>query len=290
MSPLPSHRRHEHVPSTDSRRLEVAVVSVPPVPSRGPDDLDPTGIRALLGAMPDPGPMPADLVQRIQASIAAEQAARAAGARSDATVVPLHEGRRPPWQRFALVAAAAAVAAVVVPALLVGSPSTWLASLAGSNEGSSTAASIATVAGPSSVGSSAGAGRTGSGSLTPGSVPYAVAGVKIYVSGAAYTTSAFAQQAASFEANRQVPVAPPASKAPDLGRAADVAGLAPCLAALHLDPTAQVKADLATFDGRSAVVIVATSSTAPTTHLAYAVDRGCVTGPAQILAGPVSWH
>lgn len=264
------------------------MVSVPPVPSRGPDDLDPTGIRALLGAMPDPGPMPEDLVQRIQASIAAEQAARAEGAPADGTVVPLHGGRRG-WQRLALVAAAAAVAAVVVPALLVGNPSTWLASLTGSSPGSGSAASMAGVHAQSSVESSAGAARNGSGAVTPGAVP-AVARVTIYVSGAAYTSSSFAQQVATFAANQLVPVAPPASQAPDLGRAADAAGLTPCLTALHLDPKAQVKADLATFDGRSAVVIVATSSTAPTTHLAYAVDRGCVSGPVQILAGPVAWH
>lgn len=40
----------------------------------GPDDIDPTGMRAILSALPDPGPMPADLVDRITASLAAEQA------------------------------------------------------------------------------------------------------------------------------------------------------------------------------------------------------------------------
>ena len=51
------------------------MVSTPPVPP-DPDDLDedPTGIRALLGSLPDPGPMPDDLVARIQASLTAEQA------------------------------------------------------------------------------------------------------------------------------------------------------------------------------------------------------------------------
>ena len=41
---------------------------------RAGEDSDPTGVRALLSALPDPGPMPAELVHRITASLAAEQA------------------------------------------------------------------------------------------------------------------------------------------------------------------------------------------------------------------------
>lgn len=40
----------------------------------GSEDGDPTGIRALLQGLPDPGPMPADLVARIEARLAAERA------------------------------------------------------------------------------------------------------------------------------------------------------------------------------------------------------------------------
>ena len=63
------------------------MVSTPPVPpaDKGAPEHDPTGIRELLSALPDPGPMPADLVSRINASIAAEQSAREGGG----TVVPL---------------------------------------------------------------------------------------------------------------------------------------------------------------------------------------------------------
>ena len=43
-----------------------------------PTELDPTGVRALLAALPDPGPMPEDLVRRIEARIAEEQLLRQA--------------------------------------------------------------------------------------------------------------------------------------------------------------------------------------------------------------------
>ena len=46
-----------------------------PTPS---DDVDPTGVRALLANLPDPGPMPDDLVARIAHSLELEQQRRAA--------------------------------------------------------------------------------------------------------------------------------------------------------------------------------------------------------------------
>ena len=64
----------------------------PPPGTPDPDD-DPTGMRALLSSLPEPGPMPADLVARITASIAAEQQHRA-------VAVPIHPARnhRPVWR------------------------------------------------------------------------------------------------------------------------------------------------------------------------------------------------
>lgn len=38
------------------------------------DDVDPTGVRDLLAALPDPGPMPEDLVRRIEARLEVERA------------------------------------------------------------------------------------------------------------------------------------------------------------------------------------------------------------------------
>ena len=71
-------------------------------------ELDPTGIRHMLSSLPDPGPMPADLVDRINASIAHEESAR--GVRP--VVVPLR--RRSVWPKVAVAAAAVAVVGVGV--------------------------------------------------------------------------------------------------------------------------------------------------------------------------------
>ena len=45
-------------------------------PGNGDEDHDPTGVRALLAALPDPGPMPPELIHRINRSLAAEEGTR----------------------------------------------------------------------------------------------------------------------------------------------------------------------------------------------------------------------
>lgn len=95
---------------------------------------DPTGIRELLASLPEPPPMPADLVQRIEARLATEQAHRDAvgaddesfAARSD-TVVDLaaERSRRRPGRTVALLGVAAAgllVATVAIGELVGGGP------------------------------------------------------------------------------------------------------------------------------------------------------------------------
>jgi hypothetical protein len=47
----------------------------PHTPGAGDENDDPTGVRALLSALPDPGPMPPELIRRISDSLAAEQGA-----------------------------------------------------------------------------------------------------------------------------------------------------------------------------------------------------------------------
>lgn len=96
---------------------------------RNADDVDPTGIRDLLAGLPDPGPMPDDLVRRIEARLEVEQAARQHGAsargRQADPVVDLaaERGRRRPARTLAWLGAAAAglvATAAVVPQLVDG--------------------------------------------------------------------------------------------------------------------------------------------------------------------------
>lgn len=84
---------------------------------RGPEahDADPTGIRDLLASLPDPGPMPEHLVERIGARLAVEQAHRDHGspgglaARSDSVIdLAAERSHRRPGRTVALLGAAAA--------------------------------------------------------------------------------------------------------------------------------------------------------------------------------------
>lgn len=76
-------------------------------------DDDPTGVRDLLSSLPDPGPMPEDLVARIAERLEVEQDLRS-GSRSGhgpvADVVPLTPRPRRPAQLLPWLAGAAAVA------------------------------------------------------------------------------------------------------------------------------------------------------------------------------------
>lgn len=98
-----------------------------------PDDADPTGIRELLAGLPDPGPMPDDLVRRIEARLEIEQTARAQEAphslgRHANRVVDLatERSRRRPGRTLAVLGAVAAglvATTVVAPQLLGGQDS-----------------------------------------------------------------------------------------------------------------------------------------------------------------------
>lgn len=76
---------------------------------------DPTGIRALLSSLPDPGPMPSDLVERIGARLAVEQAHRDQGGADVASLHPdsvldlaAERTSRRPGRALALLGVAAA--------------------------------------------------------------------------------------------------------------------------------------------------------------------------------------
>jgi hypothetical protein len=80
-------------------------------------------------------------------------------------------------------------------------------------------------------------------------------------------------------------VPPLAAESPTIGPIATEVGLRSCLTALTGEPFTAVTADLGSFDGKPAAVVVLTTDAG---HTAYAVQRSCSTGHPARLAGPVS--
>jgi hypothetical protein len=251
------------------------VVSTPPVPPGGSDDLDPTGIRALLSSLPDPGPMPADLVDRINASIAAEQAAR-----QHPSVVPMRT-RRWGWQHVGAVAAAAAVIGLGLPALLTGTgPGDVMASLSGrgsaADSASGSAASLTDR-------SEAGAPATQAVPSADQRAGAAVGAVALGASGTAYTTAALATQARA-RLSTALDSAASAAKPLGAGAADTESGLRACLTALGVQAWVPVHGDVATLDGAPAVVALVGAGTGQTV---YAVSPDCDASHPSVLAGPL---
>lgn len=280
------------------------MVSTPPVPPADSDvpphgatpgrpadtepeiEHDPTGIRALLSALPDPGPMPADLVARISASIAQEQSAREGG-----TVVPLRR-RSWGWQHLGAAAAAAVVLAVGIPALLTGTgPGDVMASLGGSSASDSAAGgSAASVEShEADQGDAAGAPSAPSGTVAPRSQPStpsdlrvrgSVGNVALAATGTAYTTDGLATQATTLATTYAA-----SSAAKDTAVRDGEAGLRACLTALGVQDWLPVRGDIATLDGAPAVIALVERGS---TRTVYAVSPGCDAQHPILLAGPLT--
>jgi hypothetical protein len=250
---------------------------------------DPTGIRALLSALPDPGPMPADLVARINASIAQEQSAR-----EGSSVVPLRR-RSWGWQHLGAAAAAAVVLAVGVPALLTGTgPGDVMAALGGSSSsdsaasGSPASAESKGDAPADSGGAPATAPATPYATVAPRTQPPAatdqrvrgsVGDVTLASTGTAYTTAGLATQALTLVSYGAV------SSAKDLNGVDGQAGLRACLTALGVHSWLPVRGDVATLDRAPAVIAVVQDGT---TQTVYAVGPDCDAEHPSLLAGPLT--
>lgn len=234
-----------------------------------PDDDDATGVRALLSALPEPGPMPAYLAERISASLAAEQSQRAISSGTSVTPLLVGTRRRPGRLLFAIAGAAAAVVMIGV----VGN------NLLTTNQPS---ASSDSAAGAITSGS-----REASGAATQSGKDRAVAGeatspasIQIRLSSIRYTEAEFVTQArvlrdAAFDSIQ--PMAPSPSGVGAIGTAG---GIADCLSAIGAGGAQMVRVDLAFYEGAPAVIIVATTDGIPT---AYAVGRECSRTDAAVL-------
>ncbi|MFM6848001.1 MAG: hypothetical protein ACKOVB_02735 [Terrabacter sp.] len=263
------HPDHEYVDALDQ-------------PDQGPEPrLDPAveaRVTALLAAAPDPGPMPPDVEARISAALAdvarlrvdpgpllearrGEEAAHRAAPSADSNVVAMQaRANRPkPIYLAAAVAAAAAVVAVGASALHVTKRPNGAAIV----------------------------GDTRSSSATPTSGGAANDGLHTQLSTTAYDRGNLATKARALLDRPGQPLRDLAAESPSIGPIGTAIGLEACLEAVGAldaaNPTPDaVSADLATFEGRPAVVVVVTRGGAST---AWAVERSCSTGTPGVLKG-----
>ncbi|MGL4175295.1 MAG: hypothetical protein ACRCSN_04385 [Dermatophilaceae bacterium] len=257
-----------------------------------PVEHDPTGIREILSRLPEPGPMPHDLVARISAALADEADGRGdlrsggAGSSSDlrsttrsnltdpddaAAVLVLP--RRPRWP---VLGAAAAVVAVV-----------GLGGLAVSTMRGGIEASMGMGETP--------AGSTGSGQeLAPpgkpdGRADTGTVDVHLVATGTAYTSAGLADQARRIAALSTS--GPDAQRVPEsagkrhAGAVATAHGALTCAQALGSQPWVSVVVDIATVDGDPAAILVLTDGAGRT--VAYAVARSCTAGAPDVVRGPL---
>ena len=242
-----------------------------------PDD-DPTGVRDLLSSLPQPAPMPDYLVERINASLAAESAQRAAtsstawgtsGTPVTALLAPAR--RRSGRVVFALAGAAAAIAlfAVVGNVLHVNQPATTSAITSGAPDGP--AADRQTLTKPEDK------ALSGSAFSPPVVAPPIV---QIRLSGTRYTRADFVTQARRLGSAVMVTDRLAAAESAVAGTVGTTAGLIDCLNAIGATGSQLVRADLALYEGRPAVIIVATSNGKA---MAFAVGRQCSRADAAVL-------
>lgn len=252
------------------------------------DDTDPTGMRALLRGLPDPGPMPDDLVHRIQASLGdlAEDGGllRGGPAPGETPAPGVSRGTPAPhrsswWVRNAPKVAVAAVVLVGGGALASGP----LGLLRSGGDAMTTSSDTAGGAGAESAAESPGvAPRRGddSGALDTGTT---AGPVVVHMSGRSYSSTGLAGQVGDAEFSS--PTVPLTAESPGIGPIGTELGVRSCLRALGLPRDSAVDVDLAQVDGVPAAVLVVTAGGERT---AYAVGRQCTLGNPAVLAGPVA--
>lgn len=243
------------------------------------DEPDPTGIRDLLSSLPDPGPMPPDLTSRIEAALRQEAAARTTDDRSNVSPLvarstessdaPVGSGERrgsgrARWLRP--VAGLGAAAAIGIAAL--GGYQVL------SNDAPDTQQAVPSATAPSAPGA-------------PGSDAGSLADrVSIRNSGTDYTSQGLATQAAALTTT--TPSGQDSAGASD-GPMGTKTGLVSCLSTIGSEILGdglpdKISADLGTYNGESAVIVVVTENGK---SKAWVLSRTCTPGQAKI-AGPTT--
>ena len=263
-------------------RLDHEVTDDAPVPRLDPDVEE--QVRTLLAGAADPGPMPDAVSERISDALrdatrlrvdpgplsGLRSGSHATGTNATGTddaghgtvlALPSRADRPKPIYLVAAVAAAVAVVAVAASALHVTKRPNGAAVVRDTYPSGATSA-------PPSPAATAG-------------------GLHIQLSTTAYTAGTLATQARALLDHPGQPIRDLAAESPGIGPIATPIGLEACLEEIGAvgaaDPAPEgVSADLATFAGRPAVVVVVTRAGAST---AWAVERSCTTGAPGLLAG-----
>lgn len=244
------------------------------------DEVDPTGMRELLRSLPDPGPMPDDLVARIRSALADLPPLSADGAATpdDVPRETGTSGGSPWWARHGGKLAVAAVLVVGGGAVASGQLG-LLAGQGGSSSDSAAAGSSGSderavtedgsAAHPDAFGAESDAGP-----------------VVVRMSGRSYTAAGLAAEVKGAQTAPQTAprIGPLTAESPAIGPIGSELGVRSCLEGLGLPRGSGADVDLAFVDGTPAAVLVVTVGGGRT---AYAVGRDCSTGNPSLLAGPV---
>ena len=241
------------------------------------DEPDPTGMRDLLRSMPDPGPMPDDLVARIHASLSDLGPLDVEPAAPVSAGVPRETSGPGRGSWLARHGGKLAVAAVLVVGggVLVDD----LLSM-GAGAGDTASESTAGGSGEDQRSTATGQDRDTSGAVTaPGPVV-------VRLSERDYSSQTLAAQVGARLVGPEVdsPIGPLTAESPAIGPIGSELGVRSCLEALGLPRDTATEVDLARVDGMPAAVLVVTVEGERT---AYAVGRDCTTGNPSLLAGPV---
>ena len=257
-----------------------------------PVEHDPTGMRALLASLPEPGPMPDDLVARISAALAveakrgddidrlwtlddADEASRPlegsddSGADAGAQVVPLR--RRLGLRHLAVAAAVVGVLGLggFLVKSLPGDVMAAFGTTAGSSDSAAGAEDSVTAAG---------------GTLALVAPPAGSGDVVIVMSGVDHAADRLDVTAGQLDDGTLDPIADLTAESPSLGPIATPIGARACATALGIPADAGILVDVSEVDGASAAVLVVHSAAG---RSAWAVDRSCTTGNTGLIRGPV---
>lgn len=257
------------------------------------DDTDPTGMRALLRGLPDPGPMPDDLVDRIHASLAdlpplegqsGEPSSDGRPISASAVSRGTTSSRPSWWARHGSHVAVAAVlvigggAVASIPFGDLGSGSMGDSASAGSDTADSQAKTY------SESDPDAATPQGGSDLGAEGGREAVLGAIAVRLSGRSYTASGLASELGPGSSGAGPTTTPLTAESPGIGPIGTELGVRSCLEALGLPRATRADVDLGTLDGTPTAVLIVTLGGERT---AYAVGRDCTTGSPSVLAGPI---